>query len=193
MRKGGGKAKGHHYELVIAEIFTKAFYPDNDGIFRRTPLSGGWSKSVAPADLIPFKFIKANEHDTEAIIDNDFPFSVECKNHRNIRHFFTGLYASECEFFDWMKQSIEATAINKKMPIVVFRLFRQNDLCILRNEDFVKLQELFGNTGHKDYFLKSGEFSLRFFLLKDFLGWIDWHTYKIMGHTRYIRSLIPKD
>jgi hypothetical protein len=198
MKKGAQKKKSDAYERSIAEIFTKAWFLPDEGEFRRVPMSGGWDKRVAPGDVIPLKIGK--QCGSDWVIDKRFPFSIECKNWNdaNVKHFFAGLYSNESQIFDWMRQASEDASLSKKMPIVIFKLFRTNNICIMLSTDFVKLEEIFGAWCRKHYRLRRFEITnsgpqliaLTFFLLDEFIEWIDWEFYRIKKS--YIRSLIPK-
>ncbi len=199
MKQGGQKAKGNAYERKIAELFTKAYYPDGDGEVRRVPMSGAWDKRSTPGDLIAFKFRYKRRINDEMIIDISFPLVVECKNWKDVKHFFTGLYGAESAIFDWMKQAEMDAQPTNRIPLVVFKLYRQSNIGMLRATDFTRLKELFGEPDFKYYFLRrySAKFAdaiddfihypdlLVFFLLEDFLEWIDWSHFKIQ---KYIRS-----
>jgi len=186
------------YERDTGKTFTKAYYPSEDGEFRRTSAfaqSGGWGKGMAGGDLVALKYGIGDE----MFIDKSFPFSLECKNwqEKNVKHFFSGLYSAESVIFDWMDQSIADAEKFNKMPLVVFRLFRQKSIAMLRATDFSKLKELFGEPEFKYYSLRrySQESSpadyLIFILLKDFIDFIDWEVYKFSGR-QFIRSVVKK-
>lgn len=193
MKPGGQKAKGNAYERKIAELFTKAYYPDGDGEIRRVPMSGAWDKRSLPSDLCAWKYtLKAS---SEMICDTSFPLVVECKDWKDCKHFFTGLYGDESAIFDWVRQAEMDAKPTERIPLVVFKLYRQNNVGILKATDFSKFKELFGDPGFKYYFLRRCVFDtnelieypnlLVFFLLDDFLEWVDWSHFKIQ---RYIRS-----
>lgn len=194
MKQGNQKAKGSSYERFVAGEFTKHYYKYDDGEVKRVPMSGGWDKRNSPGDLIAFKFrLKSSD---EMVIDESFPFVVECKNWKDIKHFFSGLYSNESAIFDWIKQVSDDSVVSKKIPIVIFKLYRQHSISILKSTDFYKLKELFGDPLFKYYIIKRNcsfdavddnyENSLVFFLLKDFLNWIDWEHFKVQ---KYIRSI----
>jgi len=201
MKKGGQGAKGGAYERALTELFTKAYYPDGDGEFQRVPRSGAWDERIVGGDIMAFKYA----YDGKLLIDQSFPLSVEGKNWRdeNVSHFFTGLYCKEeSEFFLWMAQSVKAAEKTKKMPLVAFKLYRQENVAMMRSEDFWKISQMFGSFPGPMYMMakmqpateeSSLQVSLVFMLLKDFLEWIDWQTYKLADKTRYIRSILRKD
>jgi len=193
MRKGGQKAKGSAFELAIARILTEAYYSQGDGEFRRVPASGGWDKRTAPGDLIPFKYTNGG-----MVIDKSFPFVVECKNWRDVKHFFSGLYSKESQLFDWMEQAVADAQFVGKMPLVIFKLYRQENVVILQSGDFWKLESLFGTPGAQYYELKrfvpkTGRSGLVFILLGDFLRWLDWEIYKLKSNVVFIRSIVRKE
>lgn len=208
MKKGGQKAKANAHQRAVAKIFTEAYYPDGDGEFRSTPGSGGWDKRIAPGDVIAFKKIAPVHGHTgmtpepDFAIDNTFPLSIECKDWRdeNVKHFFSGLYSEESQIFDWMRQSLADASCVNKTPIVVFKLFRTENIVILLSHDFVRLADLFGNFGKKFYTINSVpekavyhmRLELTLMLLKDFIEWIDWYVFKVGNEHKYIKSLMEK-
>jgi hypothetical protein len=68
MKLGMGRDKGAGFELDVADKMSLWWFGVKRAI-RRTPMSGGWSKTKAAADLI-------SELDP-------FPFSVECKHNKS--------------------------------------------------------------------------------------------------------------
>jgi len=198
MKPGGQKTKGNAYERHIAAIFTEVYYSDGGGEFRRVPLSGGWDKRVAPGDVIPLRKYKNGE----MVLDTSFPFlPIECKNYRdaNVKHFFSGLYSADSVIYDWALQAWSDAQYSKKMPLVVFKLYRAKDITMIRGGDFGKLCEIFGNPKAKFFKLYqttlAGELlmPLIFILLSDFIDWIDWEVYKLKDSGRFIRSYLDKN
>jgi len=146
MRKGGQKRKAYSHEKQIGKYFEKAYYPGGEGTFlRRDSLLGIRDKKLAPGDLVAVRYLC--EKKDSWVLDKDFPFSIECKHWRgeNLGHFFRGLYASECEIWNWVSQAKSDAKASDRIPIVVFRLFRTKDVAILLWEDFQKLLEIFGD------------------------------------------------
>lgn len=197
MRKGGQKQKGNTYERAIAKIFTQIYYPEGDGEFRRVPLSGGWDKRTAPGDLVALKYVDIASEGM--VIDSSFPFSVECKTWKgeNVKHFFSGLYSNESILFDWIKQATDDCQPSKKLPIVVFKLLRTENIVLMESAVFYQMGNLYGNfPGKKWYKLikyELDDMQLIFCLLKDFLEWIDWEVFKFSGNVRSIKSVTSGD
>lgn len=198
MRKGGQKAKGSAHQRRVANLFTPAYYPEGQGLFKSTPGSGGWDKRAAPGDVIAFKYI--DEETKELGRDKNFPMVIECKDWKdaNVKHFFSGLYSDESQLFDWMEQAMDDALVVKKIPIVVFKLYRTENVVMLMSSTFNKLADLFGNFTGKIYIIEKimpkgynkeqeAYQKLVFVLLKDFIQWIDWRVY-MLGE-EYIRSL----
>ena len=215
MRPGRQKAKGYSHEMAIGRIFTEAYYPDNDGIFlRRDSLPGIRDKKLVPGDLVAMKYLSKDEE--ELSIDKTFPLVLECKHYSNqtLKHFFSGLYSNESQIWDWIEQVWDDSLHVKKIPIVIFRLFRTEDVVEILSTDFHQLSNYFGNFPGRFYKLKRvreagfkvdkkaylkhsserglvfGHDCLYFFLLKDFLKWIDWSMFKTGGKFEHIRSLM---
>lgn len=203
MKQGGQKAKGSSFERVVGKLFSEAYYPDGSGEFKRVPLSGGWDKRVTPGDLMALK--RSRSDSDEMVIDQSWPFSVECKNWKDIKHFFTGLYGVESQMFDWMGQAISDAVAGEKIPLVIFKLYRQEHVAMLLDCDFHRITALFGRFPKKLYairrfdngdmpdFGRSVANDLMLCLLKDFIDWIDWEVYKQMKKALYLRSIIRKD
>lgn len=202
MRKGGQKAKGNAHQRWVADLFTPAYYPAGDGEFKSTPGSGGWDKRAAPGDVIAFKYLDMETKEMGR--DKTFPMVIECKDWRdeNVKHFFSGLYSEDSQLFDWMAQAWEDSLVVKKMPIVVFKLFRTENIVMILSTDFYSLAQNFGNFVGKIYMIEKTmpkeqksykekiversdaqmtflmHQEMVFVLLKDFIEWIDWEIYK---------------
>jgi len=210
MKRGGGKAKGSAFERTVGAILTGCYYPDGDGLFRRIYSHPIPRKDEVRGDLVALRYYKFQDsqlEDCQLILDKSFPFCIECKNYKDVRPVFSGLYSSQSAIFDWMQQSRVVADIEKKMPLVVFKLYRTAIVAMLDRKDFTGLQELFGLPGFvfyvltwraqlcKDPIISAGseaERTLVFMLLSDLLEWIDWGVYKISDTRKYIRSLLPK-
>lgn len=198
MKKGGQKKKSYAHETAVGKIFSQAYYHSGDGLFiRRDSVGGIRDKKDVPGDLIAFKYLSQDKE--EMAIDKSFPFCLECKDWKdeNVKHFFSGLYSQESVLWDWMRQSWEDALLSKKMPMVVFKLFRTENLGMLLGKDFYSLGNIFGNFPGKFYVLEKVEkedstFETRmiFFLLKDFVEWIDWENYKFKDRIYSIKSII---
>jgi len=182
MKSGRQKAKGSAYERVVAKLFTEQFYPNGGGEFRRVPLSGGWDKRVAPGDLIALGSGVADciGEEQALVIDRRFPFCVECKNYRdeNVKHFFSGLYSNQSQMFNWMAQAQRDADISGKFPLVVFKLFKANHVCMTSKRTMHELMISFGEFAGRIFTLTqvdNGEHTITvmLFLLDDFFKWID--------------------
>jgi hypothetical protein len=94
-----------------------------------------------------------------------------------------------------MAQAAVVAEADKKVPLVVFKVFRSADIAMLRSVDFARLQELFGEPAASYYQLRKLEVRLNtnlvLLLLSDLIEWIDWSIYKLAARGQYIRSLIP--
>jgi hypothetical protein len=206
MKRGAGKGKGSAYERHVRDILTAAYYPDGGGMFSRIYSHPIPKKGEVQSDLKAFKYVRSGDplgtEEKILVVDNSFPFSVECKNYKGVKPLFCGLYSKESEVWSWMRQAV--CARGSKIPLVVFRLFHTADVAVLRSEDFSQLRGTFGLYPYKSYvlthtFKASGsseepiQESLVFLLLKDFLEWIDWGVFRVSSATQmYIRSLVPK-
>lgn len=187
------------YERVIGAIFTKIYYPDETGEFRRTGAlvqSGKREEKVIPGDLAALR----HSYGGVLELDRSFPFSLECKTWKDIKHFFVGLYAAESEMWDWIEQATDDASHIQLTPLVIFKLYRTNNVCMLLATDFSKLKEMFGEPDINYYFLRrfikkldaNKPRLLIFLLLSDFIEWIDWDIYRLKDTSRFIRSYIDK-
>jgi hypothetical protein len=100
-----GRQKGANFELDVA-WFVSMWWWGTPRVLRRTPMSGGWSKTSASGDLI-------SELDP-------FPFSVECK-------FSVGWHMGELfnpgwgMLGDYWKQCIGDATHQRKIPMLCFK------------------------------------------------------------------------
>lgn len=92
------KQKGASYERKIVDIFSNFWLKP----FRRTPMSGGWGKSVFE-----------DETAFDIVASSDFPLHIEMRNRKFI-------------FYErWMEESIEANNKLKKTKKVAVLIFHQ--------------------------------------------------------------------
>lgn len=207
MRPGGGKAKGGSFERQIAEVLTKAYYPDGDGIFQRILPQPIPKKGEVRGDLKALRYMsdgtisippRGPNADRYLVFDSTWPFVVECKNYKDVDPFFKGLYAKDTLLFDWIDQANEVALLEHKMPLVVFRLFRTENIAMMWNRDYIELVKMFGVMPTRTFLLSRDKVmehtALRFVLLNDFLEWVDWGVYKAArgSSPTYIRSILPK-
>jgi len=113
------KRRGATYERHICVKLSEWWGSE----IRRTPMSGGWQKTVISGD------VAATEH--------DFPFSVECKNQEGWE--FTELLTAKtpcfCEW--WAQCKIDNSKLTiPKMPLLVFSKNNSPDYCILTARDW---------------------------------------------------------
>lgn len=182
MKKGRQRPKGGAYELVVAKLFTEQYYPNNEGVFKRVPKSGGWDKRIICGDISPFLFTAKDGGDGTGQLEPDstFPFSIECKNWnaKNVKHFFSGLYSAESAMFDWVEQAKLDSIPTGKLPMVVFKLYGKNNIAILSQPVFNDLLDIFGVPDSKFYTIFSDEVFCTFILLSEVFSWIDFAHYR---------------
>jgi hypothetical protein len=104
MKPGGGRAKGAGFELDVAWYFSHYWWGTPRAI-RRTPMSGGWSKTSAGGDLI-------SEVDP-------FPFSVECKF--SVAWHFGELFNKGWGELGSYWEQCKGDATRGKIPLLVFK------------------------------------------------------------------------
>lgn len=113
MRKGGGHAKGAHFEREIAKAIVKAFKKAKFKVVQRdcwrSVLSGGHSMSSGDLEM-------------SAKMEELFPYSVECKFRKKINweNFLLGNQKSE--EVKWLKQAEEGATKRKGLePLLVLK------------------------------------------------------------------------
>ncbi len=136
MRKGGGHAKGAHFERVIAKLIVKAFKKQKieQRECWRSVLSGGHVMSSGDLEM-------------SARLMKIFPFSVECKFRKKIKwqNFLLGDRAKKSEEQKWLKQAVDgAKKIEDLHPLLVMKENRGPiyamgpDLKLIKFKEFVK-------------------------------------------------------
>jgi hypothetical protein len=196
-RRNPSKEKGSAYERAIAAILSSSFYSGGDGTFQRIQSQPIPAKGQKSADVEALRYMEVDGEQV-LICDRSWPFSIECKNIRKAKHFFSGLYEKDFEIVSWASQAALVAARDGKVPLLIVRLFRSKDLAVLRAEDYARMAEYFGKPKGRRMELRSiGDeeraFSFVFLLLEDFLDWVDWEFYKVARFGRYIKSLIPEE
>jgi hypothetical protein len=189
------KRKGSNFEREVGKILTTAYYPEGDGMFQRIYSHPIPAKGEVMGDLKAMKYMLTDPEtgDKSLVLDNSWPFNVECKNYIDIKPFYSGLYGKETELFEWLEQAREVSKKENKKPLVVFKLFRSYTICVMDSLDFEELLVAFGSCPKKTYRLSSQDRdkkrTIYLILLSDLLEWIDIGYYK---NRRYIRSLVQK-
>ena len=109
--------------------------------FRRTPMSGAWSRNKAPCDIIP---------------PEGFPFLVECKA-QNAWSLDKFLKTGTSVLFDWFwkeekNQQVDIDITKPKQLLLVFRKGYCEDMILLRKE---VLEWYLGSSGYiKEWYQK---------------------------------------
>lgn len=120
-RKRGvnSRAKGSAYERRIAKVFDDY----HGGTWRRTPMSGGWSKSA--------------EHGVagDLVCTAETPLHVELKNREgwDLTDLILGVRSKgSTSIMEWWRQtSREAKNNNKKIPLLIFRRNHLSDSLVM--------------------------------------------------------------
>jgi hypothetical protein len=134
MRKGGGHAKGAHFERVVAKLIVKAFkkFKINQRECWRSVNSGG--HIIAAGDLeMSDRLMKL------------FPYAVECKFHRKIKwqNFLLGARAKKSQEQKWLVQAIEGSKKIKGLyPLLVMKENNGPIYAMSPDLTLVKFQEL---------------------------------------------------
>ena len=100
--------KGRTFEREICKILAENF----GGEYRRVPMSGGF---MGGANRLRNKEVRQDAKDIlsgDIICPDDFPFSVECKHHKEIRWTELNKY--------WIKIKEEANKM-KRIPLLIYR------------------------------------------------------------------------
>lgn len=102
------KRKGNKFENDVAKILQSWWFPEKGFVFKRTPVSGGFSSAKdfnVCGDII--------------CSDPEFPFTVECKNNKAVKglHDFLNPKSLLSKFWEQSKTEAEES---KKFPLLVF-------------------------------------------------------------------------
>ncbi len=118
------RTKGNSFERDIASLFTEKF----GGEFKRTPLSGGWSK-------------KHKECLGDIICPEEFPFIIECKNRETVNLSNIILDEGNSWFLEWW-EGLKAMAKSVgKEPLLIMKRNRMSPVCIM---DLSKFEDVVG-------------------------------------------------
>lgn len=114
MRRGGGKEKGSVFERQIAKEFGELYYKDTSALLRNFN-SGGLATMRTGAGLPAGDIIQVK------YMDKPFPFSVECKHHKEfkIQNLIFERKNSK-EMKAWKQCLRDAETVNK-IPMLVFK------------------------------------------------------------------------
>jgi len=121
------KKKGSDFEREVARKFTAALYPAKDGIVKRVPLSGGWSRSMA-YDIVAMKKVKG-----ELRRDDRWDIHVECKIRRylNLLGMFVGNSDTPLAWY------VAALKKAKSPVVLIFRqLYHQGTFFVMGKADW---------------------------------------------------------
>lgn len=129
-KRKNSRVKGSSYERKIALGLMGWF----GGVWKRTPLSGGWSKGSdygVSGDLV-------------CTLKN--PFHIECKHREQwqLDDLITGTRArGTCSLMDWWEQACREAprSPKKKWPILIFHRNRGGHFVMLREEHFARLDK----------------------------------------------------
>lgn len=114
MRPGGGKQKGDAFERKCAKRFTQWWFANGEGLFKRVPKSGGWDKALTPGDIFAVRL-----YNNQEVIDETFPFSIECKKQERwtLEQLLT---STKPPLLEWHAQAVNDCKATNKTPLVVF-------------------------------------------------------------------------
>lgn len=105
LKAGMGRNKGSSFELDTASKFSMWWY-NCKKVIRRTPMSGGWSRTMASGDLI-------------CELDSSFLFSIECKHSKSWS--FNDLFTADMGTLGKYWDQCRGESPDNKIPILVFR------------------------------------------------------------------------
>jgi len=123
MRKGGSKAKGNNFEWEVARALGSWYY-DNSEALIRMPTSG------ALATMLPAN----REHlvgDVLQVVGEGFPFSVECKHHRDLPLVHLLFERKTSKLYKFWKLIKREARKADKIPMLVFKSNFQEPLVVL--------------------------------------------------------------
>lgn len=118
-RGRGSKSKGSNFERQIAKTLSRYFFGVDDRL-KRTPLSGGFSKSYK-GDIFEDLSVKISD---DPVISNtpQWPFSVECKK-QEVPLDIPSLLSDNSvfwKFWDQCSSQIKGTPEAGKIPMLIF-------------------------------------------------------------------------
>lgn len=114
-----GKRKGSSFELKIARLLKQAF-PDKE--FQRVFSSGARLGGVNSKNLSKYSQNAANHYtgDIVCINDDDFRYSVECKNYKECEN-INSILLNRTKIHYWWEQCKIDAAKTDKVPLLVFK------------------------------------------------------------------------
>ena len=121
LRKGMGRSKGASFELDTSKKLSMWWYGVKKAI-RRTPLSGGWSKTIASGDLI-------------CEFEDSWPFSVECKHNKSWS--FNELFSENLGMIGKFWSQCVKESPKNKIPILIFRGNYGKTYVMIKKSDMV--------------------------------------------------------
>ncbi len=119
-KPGMGRDKGSTFELDVADKLSIWWYRAKK-VLRRTPMSGGWSKTAAAGDLI-------------SEFPNSWPFGIECKHNKSWswNDLFNPSLGEIGSFWNQCVTECESG----KIPVLVFRGNYGKTYVMVRTTDF---------------------------------------------------------
>lgn len=123
-KRQNSRAKGSSFELKQAKLWSKW----TGLLFRRTPMSGGWSRN-------PDEFGVSGDLVCD---DEKFPLHFEMKNREkhDLADLITGVRARDSRSIrEWWRQTTK-TCPKNKTPVLVFKRNRVDPLMMVRAEDW---------------------------------------------------------
>lgn len=99
------KIKGNTFEREVVNILKQELHTTE---IKRTPMSGGYSKTIFPGDIII----------TDPELDRRINTAFECKFHKDwkLENLING---KSCKIFNWMQQAINES--NQRTPVLIFK------------------------------------------------------------------------
>lgn len=164
------KGKGGEYE--IASLLKDIFYPDGDGYFVRTPMSGAWGHTVVmTGDVVPIR----NEN-----IDPKVNFFWEVKRVEDVPVFDLLSGTLGRRFANWLYKAEKSCENSSIFPIVLWRKNRMPWMALFSAETYHVLREVLGAFPKSYSYLFAsfgyvscgGEEGWVMMPLKDFGAWI---------------------
>jgi hypothetical protein len=129
--------KGKVGEREVAELLSKAFYPNGDGFLRRTPMSGGWGGlPVLCGDLVPIRDDK---------IDDRWPFYWEVKRRKRATFAPFELLAGRTGILGKWYNEMLTKSSTLEFPLLVWRADRTDWFVFMSGCVFDALSHSFGN------------------------------------------------
>ena len=179
MKAGGGRAKGHGFERVIAKELGNWWWGKP---FRRTPSSGGWDKIVNDGEILA-------PGDIHAAPEAFWPFSVECKNQQgwDLITLFSAIRTQHL-ILTWFEQCWDDAKRVDKVPMLIFKKNNVRPLMLLACHHTADWQYFRINLCDDKLWFHAADWGMWFFRT-----WIDSRQVVLLSLHDFLRYFTPDE